>query len=29
MQTSMGGPGIEKNTFIFFLMGQKVGEFGR
>jgi hypothetical protein len=29
MKTSMGGPGIEKNTFVFFLMGQKVGAFGR
>jgi hypothetical protein len=29
MKTSMGGPGIEKNTFIFVLTGQKVGAFGR
>jgi hypothetical protein len=29
MKRSLGGPGIEKDTFIFFLMGQKVVAFGR
>jgi hypothetical protein len=26
---SLEGPGLEKDTFIFFLMGKKVGAFGR
>jgi hypothetical protein len=29
MKTRLGGPGSEKESFIFFLMGQKLGVFGR
>jgi hypothetical protein len=29
MKTNLGGPDSEKNSFIFFLRGQKVGAFGR